>query len=180
MQTLFIPDIIKFSLLNKQGNPLRQGNILIGIQTFATHKNNIDISPFLSDKNGQFIITKDRVMERADIFIDYGIMDYGSLESARPDIKIYYWGNQSLDRYINYWRMLLKKKKTRVKTEMEIKLLGHMEQRFAEITKRETEDLKIYSNCFNRETKFSDDIILVSDNWDGPEKEKVYTATLPV
>ena len=107
-------------------------------------------------------------------------MDYGSLESARPNIQIYYWGNKSLNRYINYWTMLLKNKKTRVKTEMEIKLLGHMEQRFAEITKRETEELKIYSTCFNRQTNLSDDVILFSDNWDKPENEKRYTATLPL
>ncbi len=180
MQTLFIPDKIKINLLDKQGNPLRQGNILIGIHTFATHKNNIDISPFLSDTAGQFIITKDQIKERADIFIDYGIMDYGSLESARPDIKIYCWGNNSLNRYINYWTMLLKNKKTRVKTEMEIKLLGHMEQRFAEITKGETEELGIYSNCFNKQTNLRDDKILVNDHWDRPENEKVYTATLIV
>lgn len=180
MQTLFVPDIIKIDLLDKHGNPLRQGNILIGIHTFATHKNNIDISPFLSDPNGQYIITKDQVMKRADIFIDYGIMDYGSLESARPNIQIYYWGNKSLTRYINYWTMLLKNKKTRVKTEMEIKLLGHMEQRFAEITKRETEELEIYSSCFNRQAKLIDDIILVSDIWDNFENERIYTATLPV
>ncbi|MFL5742872.1 MAG: hypothetical protein ACJ75B_21815 [Flavisolibacter sp.] len=180
MQALFIPDIIKINLRERHGNPLRQENVLIGIHTFATHKNNINISPFLSDTTGQFIITKDQIKERADIFIDYGIMDYGSLESARPDIQIYYWGNNSLNRYINYWTMLLKNKKTRVKTEMEIKLLGHMEQRFAEITKRETEELEVYSNCFNRQTKLSDDIILVSDHWDRPENEKAYTATLPV
>jgi hypothetical protein len=178
MQTLFIPDKIKINLVDKHGNPLRQGNILIGIHTFATHKNNINISPFLSDTNGQFFITKAQVKERANIFIDYGLMDYDSLESARPGIKIYYWGNQSLDRYINYWTMLLKNKKTRVKTEMEIKLLGHLEKRFAEIVKRETEDLEIYSNCFNRKTNFSDDIILINDYWDKPENEKVYTATL--
>lgn len=180
MQTLFIPDIIKINLLGKDGNPLRQENILIGIHTFATHKNNIDISPFLSDTGGQCIITKEQVNKRADIFIDYGIMDYGSLESARPDIQIYYWGNKSLDRYVSYWTMLLKNKKTRVKTEMEIKLLGHMEQRFAEITKRETEELEIYSNCFNRQTKFGNDIMLVSDRWDKPDNEKVYNATLPI
>lgn len=178
MQTLFIPDIIKLDLVDNQGNPLRQENILVGIHTFATHKNNIDISPFLSDKNGQFIITKEELKKRADIFIDYGIMDYGTLESARPDIQIYYWGNKSLDRYINYWTTLLKNKQTRVKTEMEVKLLGHLEQRFAEITKRETEELEMYSNCFNRNTKFSNDIILISDSWDRPAKEKIYTATL--
>lgn len=178
MQTLFIPDTIKINLIDNHGNPLRQKDILIGIHTFATHKNNIDISPFLSDTNGQFFITKDHVKERADIFVNYGVMDYDSLESARPGIKIYYWGNQSLDRYIKYWTMLLKNKKTRVKTEMEIKLLGHLEQRFAEIVKRETEELEIYSTCFNRKTNLSDDIILINDNWHKPENEKVYTAIL--
>lgn len=180
MQTLFIPDIVQINLIDKKGNPLKQENVLIGIQTFATHKNDVDISPFLSDTAGQFIISKEQVIERADIFISYGIMDYGSLESAKPDIQIYFWGNDSLDRYISYWTMLLKNKKARVKTEMEKKLLGQMEQRFAEITKRESEELEIYSNCFNRTTKLRDDIILVSDIWEKPIKEKQYSVTLPV
>ena len=178
MQTLFIPDIIRIKLLDKHGNPLKQGNILIGIHTFATHKNNIDVSPFLSDKTGQFVITKDQIKKRADIFISYGIMDYGSLESARPDIEIYFWGNKSLDRYINYWTMILGNKKTRVKTEMEIKLLGHLEREFAEIDKRETEELEIYSKCFNGQINLSDDVVLVTDHWNKPEDEKIYAVTL--
>ena len=180
MQTLFIPDVIKINLLDKRGNSINQGNILIGIHTFATHKNNIDISPFLSDTTGQFVITKDQIKKRADIFIDYGIMDYDMLEYARPGIQIYYWGNKSLDRYINYWAMILRDKKTRVKTEMEIKLLGHLEQEFAKIDKRETEELEIYSNCFNREINLNDDVVLVTDHWDKPADEKVYSVTLPL
>ena len=178
MQTLFIPDIIKIDLVDKQGNPLRQKNILIGIHTFATHKNNIDISPFLSDTNGQFIITKENLKKRADIFTDYGVMDYGTLESAKPDIQVYYWGNKSLDRYIKYWTMILKNKRTRVKTEMEIRLLGHLEERFAEIENREVNDLEIFSTCFNRQTKIETDIILIEDRWDTSQDEKAYSATL--
>src|SRR5678809_165380 len=72
METLFIPDIIRIDLKDDLGKPLRQKNILLGIQTFANHKNNIDIYPFLSDKDGRFKITKEQVKERANIFISYG------------------------------------------------------------------------------------------------------------
>jgi len=180
MYTLFIPDIIKINLLDGLDNPLKQEKILIGIHTFANHKNNIEISPFLSDTEGQFIITKEEVIKRANIFVDYGVMDYSPLESAKPNIQIYFWGNKSLDRYISYWMMILKNKKARVKTEMEIRLLWHLEQRFADIRKREIEELEIYSSCFNRKTELSDDIILVNDIWNEPQIEKKYKARLPL
>lgn len=180
MQTLFIPDIVRINLLHKDSSPLRQKNILVGIQTFATHKNNIDISPFLSNPDGQIIITKEEIKQRADIFVSYGIMDYDSLETARPGIRIYYWGNDSLDRLINHWKANLENKQLRVRSELETDLLRGTEDLIAAIRKREAEDLEIFSLCFNRQMDIKDNIILVSDVWDKPQKERSYTANLPV
>jgi hypothetical protein len=180
MEILFIPDIIRIELTDDLGKPLRQENILLGIQTFANHKNNIDIYPFLSDQDGRLTITKEQVKQRADIFISYGIMDYAPLEYAKPDIEVYYWGNNKLDQCINYWSMLLKNKKNRKVTEMEKKLLGHLEQKFAEIEERETQELQIFTSCFNRSRKQKQDIILVCDSWDKQVNERSYIVSLSV
>ena len=178
MQTLLIPDIIRLEITDKSGDPFRQENILVGIKTFATHKNDIDISPFLSNKEGRITISKEQVSHRADIFISYGLMDYVSLVYAKPDVQIYFWGNNSLDRYINYWSTLLNQKKNRKQTEMEIKLLKKFEKDFAEIRKREEEELDIFKSCFNRSTKQYEDIILVEDTWDKLFSEKNYKVSL--
>jgi hypothetical protein len=178
MQTLFIPDIIRLEIIDKNGDPFGRENILVGIKTFATHKNDIDVFPFLSDKEGRLTITKEQVSYRADIFISYGLMDYVSLIYAKPDIQIYFWGNNSFDRYINYWSSLLNHKKNRKRTEMEIQLLKKFEKDFKEIEKRETEELKLFSSCFNRDTKQKADKILVVDSWDKPFSEKNYKVAL--
>jgi hypothetical protein len=180
MQTLFIPDIIHIAFSDKSANSLRQENILIGIRTFATHKNDVDISPFLSDKAGQITITKAQIKQRVDNFISYGIMDYNSVESAKPNIKIYFWGNNSLERYINYWSSLLDDKKNRKQSEAEIKMYKTFEKDFAEIRKKEAEELEVFSSCFNRNTKQREDTILVEDIWDNPVTEKNYKVTLNV
>ena len=180
METLFIPDIIRIDLTDDLGKPFRHENILLGIQTFANHKNDINLYPFLSDRDGRLTITKEQVKERADIFISYGIMDYIQLEYAKPEIQIYYWGNDKLDQCINYWSMLLRNKKNRKVTEMEKKLLGHLAEKSAEIEERETQELQIFSSCFNKTRRQKQDIILVSDSWDKPVYEKSYTVSLSV
>ena len=163
MQTIFLPDIIHIGFYDKDGNALRQENILIGVHTFATHKNNINLSPFLSDKNGHITIAKEQLQNRADIFISYGIMDYGSLDSAKPDIQIFFWGNDSIDKYVNYWKMILKNKKDRHQYEMWGDIMGKFAKQSAELEIREREELHLFETCFNRTTKQGHDIILVSD-----------------
>lgn len=179
MQTLFLPDIIHIELHDKDNNALRQENILIGIHTFATHKNNINISPFLSDKDGHITITKEHLQNQAGIFISYGIMDYGSLDSTKPDIQIYFWGNNSINRYVDYWKMILKNKKDRQQYEMWGDIMGKFAKQSAELEIREREELHHFETCFNRTTKQQQDIILVNDVWDIPIKEKKYKAVLP-
>ncbi|HUC82392.1 MAG TPA: hypothetical protein VMR70_15915 [Flavisolibacter sp.] len=180
MQTLFLPDIIHIDFHDKDGNALRQENILIGIHTFATHKNNINLSPFLSDKDGHITITKEQLQNRADNFISYGIMDYGSLDSAKPDIQIFFWGNDSIDRYMHYWKMILKNKKDRQQYEMWGDIMGKFARQSAELEIREREELHLFETCFNRTTKQRQDIILVNDTWDTPMRERNYIIILSV
>jgi hypothetical protein len=180
MQTLFIPDIIQIDIADKIGNPVRQENILLGIKTFATHKNDIDLSPFLTDSEGHITITKEQIQNRADIFISYGIMDYVGLDYAKPNIKIYYWGNDSLDRYINYWTMLLKNRKDKWQYEKSGNIMGKFATQAAELEIREREELNIFETSFNRKTKQKHDIILTEDLWNNPSTEKTYQVTLSV
>jgi hypothetical protein len=133
MQTLFIPDKIQIDFLDGNNNPLRQDKILIGIRTFANHKNDIDLSPFLTDSMGSLTINSVDIKDRFDSFVSYGLMDYSSLETAKPGIEIYFWGNKSLDRYIDYWTKLLNGKKDLKQFEMWGDQLGKLPKEFAKI-----------------------------------------------
>lgn len=158
--------------------PFRQESILVGIKTFANHKNDIDLSPFLTDKSGTVIITSQDIKNRFDNFVSYGLMDYSSLETAKPEIEIYAWGNKSLDQYINYWTKLLAGKKNLKQFEMWGDKLGKFQQEFAKIEIKEREELKIFETCFNRTTKFYNDIILVKEKWDKTNSELNYKVKL--
>jgi hypothetical protein len=178
MQTLFIPDKIQIDFFDGNDNPLRQDSILIGIRTFANHKNDIDLSPFLTDSSGSVTITSADIKERYDNFVSYGLMDYSSLETAKPKIEIYFWGKKSLDRYISYWTNLLAGKKDLKQFEMWGDQLGKLQKEFAKIEQTEREELKLYETCFNRTTKVSDDLILVNDSWDKQNNELKYKVKL--
>lgn len=175
MQTLFIPNKIQIDFFDGNNNPLRQDNILIGIKTFANHKNDISLSPFLTDSVGSLTITSADIKDRFDNFVYYGLMDYSSLETAKPNIEIYFWGNKSLDRYISYWTKLLSGKKDLKQFEMWGDKLGKLRKEFAKIEQRDRKELSVYETCYNRTTKFSDDIILVKDKWDKSNSELKYS-----
>lgn len=177
MQTLFIPKKIKIEFLDAKGNPIHQDKILIGIKTIANHKNNISISPFLSDKNGIIIITAADIKNTVDNFISYGLMDYSSLESAKPEIEIIYWGTERLDRYINYWTELLENSTDLKQYEMWGDKLGKRERENAEIERRERQELELRTTCYNRTVKQKSDIAIIKDNWDKPNAELNYKVT---
>ena len=180
MQTLFIPKIIHIEIVDKNGDPFRQENILIGIQSFATHKNDISLSPFLSDKVGRITITKEQIKYREYRCITYGLMDYVGVIYAKPDIEIYFWGNNKLDNYINYWGNLFSYRKSGEQAKRLNRLLGSVEFKSTDIHKEEEEEFDIYSTCFNRKTDQKEDIILVTDIWDKPMKERNYEVSLLV
>ena len=187
MQTLYIPEKIEIQLEDALGNPILRDKILIGIRTFANHKNNVDLSPFLSDKNGIIKITADDIKERFDVFVSYGLMDYVSLESAKPMVEIYYWGNNSLNRYLNYWTKILEEKKDpkRFEKTWGEKLanawkdkLTELESEFVAIEKRERQELKIFESCYNRKASQIEDVVLIEYKWDKPNKELNYHAAI--
>jgi hypothetical protein len=178
MQSLFIPDQIQIDLLKRDGNPFQQKGIMVGIRTFATHKNDINLAPFLSDQHGIVKIKASEVRKVYENFVSYGIMDYSTLESAKPDIQIYYCGIESLNDYISYWTKLLSNKVGLKQVEMWGSQLGKLQQEFASIEKRERQELEIYSTCYNREVNQKEDIILVSDTWAKPNQRMRYKVKL--
>ena len=178
MQTLFIPEKIQIELLDTKGNSLRQDKILIGIKTIANHKNNISISPFLSDQNGIITITAADIKNAVDYFVSYGLMDYSTLVSAKPEIEINYWGTESLDRYINYWTKLLENSTDLKQFEMWGDKLGKREKENAAIERRERQELELRTSCYNRKVKQKSDIIIIKDNWDKPNAELNYRVKL--
>ena len=174
MQTLFIPDKIQIDFFDSENNPLRQEKILIGIRTFANRKNNIDLSPFLTDNEGKVIITTQDINDCYQNYISYGIMDYSSLESAKPEIEIYFWGNDRLNRLINYWTKILDEKTDLKQLEMWGDKLGKKERESAEIERKERKRLELFKTCHNRDTKYTEDIILIKDTWDKVNNELNY------
>ena len=178
MQTLYIPEKIEIQLEDALGNPILRDKILIGIRTFANHKNNVDLSPFLSDKNGIIKITADDIKERFNVFVSYGLMDYVSLESAKPMVEIYNWGNDSLNRYIDYWTNILKNKKAIKQYEMLVDQLGKLQKEFDDVEKRERQELEIFESCYNRKVSQVEDVVLIEDKWDKPNRELNYQAKL--
>jgi hypothetical protein len=105
-------------------------------------------------------------------------MDYSSLESAKPEIQIYYWGTESLDRYINYWEKLLENATDLKQFEMWGDKLGKRERENAEIERLERQGLELRATCYNKTVKQKNDIIIIKDNWNKPNVELNYKVKL--
>jgi len=178
MKTLYIPDKIDIDFLDANENPIHQENILVGIRVLANHKNDIDLSPFLTDRSGHLTITSENIKYRYENFISYGLMDYSSLESAKPEIEIYFWGNKSLNKYIEYWSNILSKKTDFKQFEKWGDSLGKLQKEFALIEQKEREDLKIFEGCFNHNVHQREDISIVIDSWDKPSPQRTYKAII--
>jgi hypothetical protein len=180
-QTLFIPKLIHIEFRDKNNTPLNQENILIGIRTRATHKNDIYIYPFLTNESGYVDITKEQIKTNADNFISYGLMDYLSLESAKPLIDIYYWGNKSIDNYLQYnKRVMSNEKKDYTFGGIIAGITADFIKEMEEIGKRERDQYTIFKDCYNLTTHIEHDIVLVSDVWDKENVYLEYHVTLPL
>lgn len=173
-----IPDTIKIEFQDNDNSPLFQDNILVGIKTFATHKNNIDVSPLVTDKNGTITILKKELKELSNQYISLGLMDYTSLESAKENIEIYFIGTLNLGNRIRYIEQLIKNSHYLKQLEIWGNKLNKFDKEMALIEKRNIELLEQYSNSFNATSNIKMDTILVSDLWDKPEAERHYICRL--
>jgi len=174
MQTLYVPENIIIEFQDENGNPNAQNNVLIGIKIFANHKNDISLSPFLSDKNGIINISKKDIESSFNNFVSYGLMDYSSLESAKPEIEICYFGKNAINRYLEYWTKILSGKTDLKQFEIWGEKLGKREKEYAQIEKGERERFEIYSACKNRAFDETENIILIKDKWEKPQSEIRY------
>lgn len=180
-QTLFIPELIHIEFRDKNNVPLNHENILMGIRTRATHKNDIYIHPFLTNGSGYVDITKEQIKTNADNFISYGIMDYSPLESAKPLIDIYYWGNRSINRYLEHNKHVISnEKKDYTFGGMIAGIKADFIKEMEGIGKKERNQYTIFKDCYNLTTHIEHDIVLVSDIWDKENKHLQYNVTLPL
>lgn len=176
-QTLFIPDLIEIKFVDKKGEPFRHADILFGVQTRAYYRNDIDISPFLSNSTGKLSITRQELQKQTDDVISEGIMDYVELDFARPAIEIYYMGNRGIRRYLG-----LESDPAAIENLKKF-IPGFNEAHF---TKQQIEQHKndknyaVFNNCYNRSLNIEDNIILAKDDWSKPQKKVSYICRLPV
>jgi hypothetical protein len=180
-QTLFIPKSICIQFRNKDNASINYKNILVGIKTHATRKNDIDIYPFLTDETGCINITAEQIKQEADNFISYGLMDYSTLESAKPLIEIYYWGIKSIERYLQHYTDKLLNQKTNYNTEI---FLNHIRddfrQEMEETENRERIEYEIFKECHNLNLPIENNVLLASDKWDIENEHLEYNVTLPL
>jgi len=171
-----LPDIITIQFHDLQGETFHQRNILVGIKTIATHKNDITLSPFLSDNEGRIVITKEDLLAAAGDVYETGLMDYSSLESAKPEIEIIFIGKDKLKSQVRYYEILSGDRRSsllKVERELTKKELAAVEQK-----KAWTDLYEKYKNCFNLKTSIDHDITLATDVWDGRESVKHYSVMI--
>jgi hypothetical protein len=86
---LVLPESVSITFKDWSGEILPIANILIRIQTFARHKNDIALFPYCSDTAGIVRISKQELIAEAEATYETGLMDYVSIESAFPFVEIY-------------------------------------------------------------------------------------------
>jgi len=161
---LVIPEHIEIQLTTSAGVPYKQSNVIVGIHSFATRKNDIELSPFISDKNGIITITKDQIIERARNFISYGIMDYNSLESAKSTVELFIWTKDKIQRYLNYWEPLVKENPTKNLADWQIRV---MDKEMLAIQEREQNEVELIKKSHNANSISKE--FKIKMTWDGKE-----------
>ena len=175
---MILPDKILIQFRTEDEKPFRQENILIGIRTFAEHKNDIDLSPFLTDKDGKIEISKADLNKTADDFISYGIMDFATIESAKNSIELYLWTEKQIADYLDYWdRNEITDIESEVRTNPVFKMTSEQKEQlireFKEVNKKEKIRLEKFRTAFNKNIETSK-TAKITDQWDGRNKEYNY------
>lgn len=170
---LTVPEHIEVQLVNSKGELVQQDNIVIGIHTIATRKNDIELSPFVSNEQGIVNISKADIEDRAENFISYGIMDYVSLESAKPIVELFIWTKDKIKNYLDYWEQLLTEDPTEKLADWQIAV---MNKEMLQIQDRERWEFELMKNSYNysnitQESK-------KGMNWNGTEKKIRTTLTV--
>jgi len=68
--------------------PITIPNVIISIHIFAIKKNDYNLGPFFSDKNGEIKIDKHVLDILAEAEIQTGLMDYNNIHECSPLVEI--------------------------------------------------------------------------------------------
>jgi hypothetical protein len=118
--SLCLPKSVTVVLKTPEGNPLPLANILLLIQTFATYKNDISLSPFATNQEGIAYITDQEMRAEATAAYDSDLMGTTAIESAHDSVEIRLSSQAEIERAISsrtkVWKSLLNGEKKRWKT----------------------------------------------------------------
>ena len=170
-----LPEKITVNIVDKSGSPLCKSNILVGIKTFATTKNDIELSPFSSDDKGKIIITKQELLKLETEAINSALMDYALLNTAKPEVNIFLIDTEEVNKRINYLLELSKKQEANahyLKTSIGNEQVGSLINDIKIVNDKISKELTIDLNSYNRKNKV--DSISIKANWQEHEKEYSY------
>jgi hypothetical protein len=173
---LVIPAKITIQLKNKDGDNLNLENVLIEIITKAAHKNDINLSPFNSNKDGRFVITKEDLQKEAENVYWSGIMDYMDITTAYPAIEIKIIAQESISKRIEFYTKVLDNSGNNIQS-LKDKVSEERFQEFVkeseDIRKKLKETLAMYETSYNKSHQI--EYKPIYDKWD---KEQVVTYSL--
>jgi carboxypeptidase C (cathepsin A) len=112
-----LPDKITVKLIKQRQQDLPLDNFLLYIKTYAKHKNDFYLGPFVSDKNGVITITKNDLDNEVTATYESGLMDYSSIENSFTFVELRLYDQNEIDKMIESrtkaWTSLLKGEKER-------------------------------------------------------------------
>jgi carboxypeptidase C (cathepsin A) len=112
-----LPDKISVKLIKQRQQDLPLDNFLLYIKTYAKHKNDFYLGPFVSDKNGVITITKNDLDNEVTANYESGLMDYSSIENSFTFVELRLYDQNEIDKMIESrtkaWTSLLKGEKER-------------------------------------------------------------------
>lgn len=117
MDNFKIPNQIIVQLIKSTQQDFPINNILLYIKIFARHKNDYLLGPFVSNENGEILITKLLLENEIQATIESGIMDYDDIEGCSSEVEIHLYSQKEINNLIEsrtkVWTELLKGEKKR-------------------------------------------------------------------
>jgi carboxypeptidase C (cathepsin A) len=112
MRNLVLPDKIEIRLVKFPTVTVSTDNVLVYIKTHASHKNDMYLGPYMSDKDGMVTMLKADLESDVEATYDSGLMDYSNVESSFSFVEIRLYNQEEIDRLIEnrtkVWTTLLK------------------------------------------------------------------------
>ena len=117
MTKLVMPDKITVRLVKPLQQNFSVDNMLLYIKTYAKHKNDFYLGPFVSDKDGIITITKKELDNEITATYESGLMDYSSIENNFAFVELRLYDQDEISKMIESrtkaWTSLLKGEKER-------------------------------------------------------------------